>query len=109
MKDDIHAYCLRTKLDWSPDEIDFSWKVYEENQPHVSDCYAYIEGIICKKRNLEESKRVKEQKKTEEKWKKTTPTEEIIKKKPEIVGSKSVVRNTLIQPLQDLIAQWNLS
>ena len=63
VKDDVHAYCIRRKLDWSSDEIDFSWSVFFENQHNVSDAFAYIEGVIIKKRNIEESKKIKQRNK----------------------------------------------
>lgn len=59
-KDDVHFYCLRAKKDWTPDEIDSAWEAYKDSTSSVSDVYAYVSGIIDKKRILAQNRRNKD-------------------------------------------------
>jgi hypothetical protein len=58
-KSDIYARSLRTKKDWLPAEIEEAWEVYSKCSSKVSDPFAYVEGIIENKRNIQESKKQK--------------------------------------------------
>lgn len=73
-KDDLYCYSIRLKKDWTSDEIEEAWKIYEKNKKPVSDPHKYVEGII---KNLRLSKKPK----GEKKCLKPTPTPNTQKKK----------------------------
>lgn len=58
-KDDVHFYCVKAQKDWTPDEIDLAWEAYKDSNASISDTYAYISGIIDKKRILAQNQRNK--------------------------------------------------
>jgi hypothetical protein len=59
-KDDIYHFSIASKKDWSAEEIEYAWKAFKGTNSSVSDKYAYIDGIIKKKRILEQNKASKE-------------------------------------------------
>jgi phage replication O-like protein O len=62
-KDDVHHFCISSRKNWTPEEIDSAWNAYKSSSSSVSDVYAYIEGIIEKKRILAQNKKNKQHKK----------------------------------------------
>jgi hypothetical protein len=53
VKDDVHAFAMRNKKDWSFEEIEKTWTLYVESKYPISNPLAYIEGIINKQRITE--------------------------------------------------------
>jgi len=51
-KDDVYYYSLAARTDWKPAEIESAWLAYDGAKAPISDPYAYIAGIISKKRAL---------------------------------------------------------
>lgn len=59
-KDDVYHYSLTARKDWKPEEIESAWIAYSGAIAPISDPYAYIHGIIKKKRILAEAKQNKD-------------------------------------------------
>ena len=57
---DVHAYCIRCKLNWSIEEIEESFSALKLCKLPLSDPYEYISGIIRNKRNIAKLRRQKE-------------------------------------------------
>lgn len=51
-KDDVYHYSLTAKTDWGSQEIEDAWKAFKSLTIPITDPYAYIAGIIKKKRVL---------------------------------------------------------
>lgn len=59
-KDDVYHYAVKTRTDWKPEEIESAWLAYDGAKAPITDAYAYIAGIIHKKRILSDAKQQKE-------------------------------------------------
>jgi hypothetical protein len=90
-KDDIYHYSVATRTDWKPEEIETAWEAFKSSNASVSDPYAYVAGIIQKKRVLAENKASKAQSKQhKEKSCKTYPQKN---NKPDVQHSKEKLKN----------------
>lgn len=56
LEDDVFYYANKTGKDWNAEEIECAFRVYKASKYNVSDPIAYIEGIINKKRILQQNK-----------------------------------------------------
>lgn len=59
-KDDVYHYAVKSRKDWKPEEIESAWLSYDCAKAPVTDPYAYIAGIIHKKRILQDAKQQRE-------------------------------------------------
>jgi len=98
-KDDIYHYSLAARKDWKPEEIESAWSSFELVTSTVTDPYAYIGGIINKKRILHTRKP------KENSCSQTTPS---CSKKKESEKSKSVSSNydTWVPVLDNSYCPW---
>ncbi len=64
-KDDVHYHCVRTKQNWTSDEIGEAWNSFSKIKSPITDPLAYIAGIINKKRVICDAKQ-QQQVKSEE-------------------------------------------
>lgn len=55
-KDDVHYHCVRTKQNWTSEEIEEAWNSFSKIISPITDKIAYITGIINKKRVIEDAK-----------------------------------------------------
>lgn len=55
-KDDVYHYSLASRTDWLPAEIEYAWNAFKQAATLITDAYAYIAGIIAKKRILDQNK-----------------------------------------------------
>ncbi len=55
-KDDVYHHSLSARKDWQPAEIESAWLAFEAAKVPITDPFAYIEGIINKKRILHAAK-----------------------------------------------------
>ncbi len=61
-KSDVYHYSLGANKDWSPEEIESAWIAFTQSKADHTDPYAYIAGIINKKRVLHANKQQEETK-----------------------------------------------
>jgi hypothetical protein len=94
-KDDVYHYSLTARTDWKPAEIESAWLAFQGATTPITDPYAYIAGIINKKRVLGTQKRNKcqqEQKPSDAMDSAHTKTKsENIKKKPSVAVSSEQI------------------
>lgn len=100
-KDDVHFYCVKARKDWTPDEIDSAWEAYKDSNSSISDTYAYISGIIDKKRILAQNQRNKARHTREKPCSKTST--QISKKESQNTKTTSTAGGFSEQQLAELL------
>lgn len=95
-KDDVYHYSIASRKDWKPEEIESAWLALKTSNASVSDPYAYIDGIIQKKRLLVENRQAKEKLK-QPKEKSCNPYQPK-SNKADAQHSKKELKNTKEQP-----------
>ena len=100
-KDDLYHYSLSARTDWKPEEIESSWLAYCGMDIPITDPYAYIAGIINKKRALQAHKEKTCHKTTTSSNK--MPTQDDCKKKESTtINSRHTGGDSVAQILQRL-------
>lgn len=56
-KDDLYSQCVNTQKDWTTPEIEEAWSCYIKSKNHITSPFDYIEGIINKKRIINQNKK----------------------------------------------------
>lgn len=55
-KDDLYAMAIRTKRDWTSEEIEEAWIAFKKCKIPITSSFDYIEGIIKKQRVIKKNK-----------------------------------------------------
>lgn len=58
-KDDLYAMAVRTRKDWTSEEIEGAWNAFKKCKIPITSPIDYIEGIIKKQRVIKQSKKEK--------------------------------------------------
>lgn len=99
-KDDLYAMANRLRKDWTSQEIENSWTIFQKKTYPVTDPFAFVEGIIKKTRTL---KNHKETKKCQEKLEVHLDSKE----KSEIVRDNYSENVTLVPALAHFAALYS--
>jgi len=96
-KDDVYSMANRLRKDWTAEEIENSWTIFQESSYPVTDPFAYIEGTIKKSRTM---KQIKDSKRCYQKNQTTIKKEsENLKKESNITKEPSLDTDMSEQPL----------
>ena len=99
-KDDLYAMANKLRKDWTSQEIENSWTIFQKKTYAVTDPFAFIEGIIKKTRTL---KTCKETKKCQE----TSEIQVTMKEKSETVKDNCSANVTLVPALAHFAALYS--